>query len=311
MDYSIFIVLMSFYVELSYIASHICHRRISCGFFKVCLSLLIYHLAIQRKKVMAMAKQQSFKRKEIKYILTEDQYLAVRQLLRKYAQPDAYGLTRINNIYYDTPDYLLIRNSLEKPVYKEKLRLRTYGDTNDSTNAFVEIKKKYNGIVYKRRFATNYLDGILYLEGEDEGSIPQTQVTGEVDEFLKLYKNLRPKMVIGYDRIALAGIDDPDFRVTFDSRITWRKEDLDLRHGSEGCPILEEGQYLMEMKIKDAYPLEIARAFSELNIFPTSVSKYGKAYISMISENTEKAWVTSFSKMNQRLTEKKGDIAYA
>ena len=67
----------------------------------------------------------------------------------------------------------------------------------------------------------------------------------------------------------------------------------------------------MEMKIKDAYPLEIARAFSELNIFPTSVSKYGKAYMSMISENTEKAWVTSFSLMNQRLTEKKGDIAYA
>ena len=104
-----------------------------------------------------------FKRTEIKYYLTSEKYKMLRDFLSEYARVDDYGKTRINNIYFDTPDYRMIRTSLDKPVYKEKLRLRTYGETNDLTNAFIEIKKKYDGIVYKRRVAGPYRRAYDYL----------------------------------------------------------------------------------------------------------------------------------------------------
>ncbi|WP_026506718.1 polyphosphate polymerase domain-containing protein [Butyrivibrio sp. MC2013] len=228
-----------------------------------------------------------FERTEIKYLLNISRYDELMPYLETIARVDVYGLSKINNIYYDTPDYRLIRRSLDKPLYKEKLRLRTYGDTSDDSNAFIEIKKKYDGIVYKRRISGRYKQAYDYLMGQ-AASIDDSQVGREIISFIDMYKGLRPAMVISYDRIAMAGIEDPDFRVTFDSNIRWSIAKMDLRVPNSGKEILSPGQSLMEIKAANALPLGLARKLSELGIFPVSFSKYGRGYTEMISRNPKK-----------------------
>ena len=236
-----------------------------------------------------------FKRSEIKYLINEKQYEELFSFLQTMARVDAYGLSRINNIYFDTPDYRLIRNSLEKPVYKEKIRLRTYGETNNNTNSFIEIKKKYDGVVYKRRISGRYLDTYKYMTGRG-AVVDDSQISKEIADFVRLYDGLRPAMTIWYDRIAMAGIDDPTFRVTFDKDIRWDDKCLDLRWAgsrknyipeNRGRAVMKDGQYMMEIKVTNALPMELSKKMSELGIFPVSFSKYGRAYTQMIKENNE------------------------
>ncbi len=229
--------------------------------------------------------QSSFKRTEIKYLLTKEQYEALMQRLSKIARVDAYGKTSILNIYFDTPEFQLIRTSMEKPVYKEKLRLRTYGTPGNTTNAFVEIKKKFDGVVYKRRISLPYAEAYDYLtQGGpvDRRYNNSEQIIGEIDAFQMQYKDLEPKMMISYDRIALEGITDPALRITFDTNICWRTNKLDLKAGGQGRPLLKEGQHLMEIKITGAMDMQIAGMLSELGIFPASFSKYGRGYTEMV-----------------------------
>ena len=218
-----------------------------------------------------------FERIEVKYLLDEMQYRELRKKLEPIAAVDSYGETSILNIYFDTPDYKLIERSLEKPVYKEKLRLRMYGIPEDDTNAFIEIKKKYKGVVYKRRITMSYTQALAYLT---EGAKPpkESQISKEIDYFKQYYKGLRPAMAISYDRIAMAGINDPELRITFDTNIRWRTNDLSLKRGNVGKDILLPGQHLMELKIAGAMSTELARILDELNIRQTSFSKYGRGY---------------------------------
>ena len=224
-----------------------------------------------------------FARTEIKYLLEKEQYEPVREYLDRIARVDEYGLTRINNIYFDTPDYRLIRTSLEKPVYKEKLRLRTYGQTTDDTGSFIEIKKKYKGTVYKRRISGRYADHYDYLTGKGD-EIERSQIAGEIEQTLQYYRELRPAMSVCYDRIALAGTEDPSLRITFDTNITYDEGCRDLRNVTPGKPLLKEGQHLMEIKVSGGFPMEFARRLSELSVFPTSYSKYGSGYQDMMRE---------------------------
>ena len=219
-----------------------------------------------------------FQRIEVKYLLDDMQYTELRKRLEGMAEVDSYGKTSILNIYFDTPDYKLIERSLEKPVYKEKLRLRTYGVADDDTNAFIEIKKKYKGVVYKRRISMPYKKAMEYLV---DGKRPEqrSQISDEIDYFLKYYKGIRPAMAISYDRIAMAGIEDPDLRITFDTNIRWRTDKLSLSEGNVGKDILLPGQHLMELKIAGAMSIELAKILDELNIRKTSFSKYGKGYV--------------------------------
>ena len=249
-----------------------------------------------------------FRRKEIKYLLSEKQYTELRKFLDTMAKEDQYGLSRINNIYYDTKDFKLIRNSMEKPLYKEKLRLRTYGDTKDNTNAFIEIKKKYEGIVYKRRISGRYDTMHDYLEGKDE-DIGSTQIAKEIGSFMKQYKDLIPVMSICYDRIAMAGKEDKDFRVTFDSNIEWNVRCNDLRDISKGKQLLNPGQYLMEIKVSNAMPIALANKLSELEIFPTSFSKYGAGYTDMITNMTSVKTVM-IPERTEAYGRMKGEVAY-
>lgn len=219
-----------------------------------------------------------FQRIEVKYLLSEIQYTELMKKLENIAAIDSYGKTSILNIYFDTPDFTLIERSLEKPKYKEKLRLRTYGVAKDDTNAFVEIKKKYDGVVYKRRISMPYSEAIDYLV-KGKGVKEKSQISGEIDYLLQYYKGIKPAMAISYDRIAMAGIYDPELRITFDTNIRWRTDKLSLKEGNVGKDILLPGQHLMELKIAGAMSMELARILDELNIRQTSFSKYGRGYM--------------------------------
>ncbi len=220
----------------------------------------------------------TFQRFETKYLLEDFQYRAIMERLKDMAKVDEYGETSILNIYYDTPSFSLIKASLEKPVYKEKLRLRSYGIPKDDTRAFIEIKKKYEGIVYKRRIGMDYSDCLKYLN-DNEPVEKQSQISNEIDYFKQFYKGLRPAMAISYDRIAMAGINDPELRITFDENIRWRVDNLDLKAGNVGKEILKKGQRLMELKIAGAMSIEMAHILSDLNIRKISFSKYGRGYL--------------------------------
>ena len=225
-----------------------------------------------------MGKLQSiFKRVEKKYMLTRAQYEALAAALQAQGmQADEFGKHAVCNIYYDTKDDLLIRRSLEKPVYKEKLRLRCYGTEGEEDIAFAEIKKKYKGVVYKRRITLDKQQAHRWFAEERHCPKP-TQIGRELDYMMKRY-DLYPRVYIGYDRLALFAPENPDLRVTFDTDIRWRVTELDLRAGDWGEPLLEEDQILMEIKIPGALPLWLCRLMQELGIRQQSFSKYGTCY---------------------------------
>lgn len=221
--------------------------------------------------------QNVFERYEKKYMLDQVQYSLLRQALKEKMQEDQYGLHTIGNIYYDTEDYELIRTSLEKPVYKEKLRLRSYGTPRKDSVVFVELKKKYAGVVYKRRTGMELSQAQEYLKKGMRPDTQEPQILNEIDWFLKQHM-VSAKIYIAYDRIALAGKEDASLRITFDRNLRYRRTMLDLSRGDWGHELLEEGKILMEVKISQAMPLWLSRQLSKLEIYPVSFSKYGECY---------------------------------
>lgn len=219
--------------------------------------------------------QSCFKRCEQKYLLTRAQYKAFKQGMAQYMIPDLHPRYSVRNVYFDTEHNDLIRASLEKPVYKEKLRLRSYGVPGSGNPVFVEIKKKFQGVVYKRRITVSLQDAAGYLAGTpvSDGS----QISREIDWFLQFYRP-QPKVFIAYEREAWAAADGGELRVTFDSDIRVRSNDLDPRMGNHGTALLQNGGILMEIKIPGAAPLWLARLLSAVEARPTSFSKYGTYY---------------------------------
>jgi len=226
----------------------------------------------------------TFERHEIKYCMTTAQRLQIERELNRRMREDSHGRNTIMNLYFDTPDMRIIRRSLERPVYKEKLRLRSYLHGGDT---FLELKKKYRQVVYKRRTEMTEAQAMEYIcRGEDH--ILHNQITDEIDYFLKFYEGLRPAVFIAYDRTAYLGTDDADLRVTFDENLRWRSEKLNFCEGCGGRTILEPGLHLMEVKIANAMPLWLSALLSELGIYKTSFSKYGRAYGEMLKLQRER-----------------------
>lgn len=225
----------------------------------------------------------TFKRYEKKYLLSPQQYTALKAEIDKRFNPDEYGETKICNIYYDTPNYLLIRRSIDKPIFKEKLRLRTYGVPKGTTTAFIEIKRKFNSVVYKRRIHLPYNKAVEYIKtAQDRQS--DTQISKEIDYMINFYPGIEPKFYISYDRSAFFYKETSDIRVTFDRNLIWRDYELDLTNGSYGEPLLPEGYVLMEVKVPNTEPLWMASLLSQLKIYPTSFSKVGTAYKTMLAK---------------------------
>lgn len=228
----------------------------------------------------------SFERYEKKYFLTPEKLMKMQEVISEHMRADDYGEYTICNVYYDTDDWRLIRASIEKPVYKEKLRVRSYGVPSDTDSVFVELKKKLDGVVYKRRINTEmcFVEPFLYGLVEPCGG----QIGREIAYFQSFY-HAAPKAFIAYDRTAFAGIADSGLRVTFDRNIRWRTSRLDLRCGDGGEPLLNDDRILMEIKFPGVCPLWLSKALSENEIFPTSFSKYGTCYRENILKSQKEA----------------------
>lgn len=226
--------------------------------------------------------QKVFNRYEKKYLLDEKTYRAFREELDRYMTEDSYGWHTIRNIYFDTEDDCLIRTSIEKPKYKEKFRIRCYGQPTEDSTYFLEIKKKYNGLVNKRRIPLSASEADAYLKG---GIPPKTkgQIFQEVDFLLGRY-HLLPKRYIAYDRVALFGKEDAEFRVTFDINIRSRVDNLTLAQDTNNELLLAPGYYLMEVKISDAMPKWFVDLLSKYKIYNTSFSKYGMFYMRQMKQ---------------------------
>ena len=231
--------------------------------------------------------QSIFQRTEKKYLLSPEQRRALEKILKGHMEPDEYGLQTIANIYYDTPDCMLIRESLEKPIYKEKLRIRSYGRAESDSEVFVELKKKFKGVVYKRREVMSLKDAEIFL-GTGIALHPLSQIQKEIDWF-RNFHDVIPRAFVAYEREAYFDPCGSGLRLTFDTDIRCRDKDLRLSAPLEGKPILPDDQTLMEVKARGALPLWLAAALSGLSIYPVSFSKYGRYYQEVLShEKTDK-----------------------
>lgn len=227
-----------------------------------------------------MAIQTVFKRYELKFLLTAEQKSRVLPEIEKHMRLDKYGRTLIKNLYFDTDSYRLIRRSLEKPDYKEKLRIRSYGNTSPDSTVFVELKKKYNGVVYKRRIPMAEQEAMTWLH--DWGNAPESQIAQEIRYFAGFYETLHPTVFLSYEREAYYCKDGSDLRLTFDDNILCRQEELSLCAENYGTPLLAQGQVLMEVKCPGGIPLWLTSLLSREKLYKTSFSKYGTAYQTMI-----------------------------
>lgn len=226
-----------------------------------------------------------FNRTELKYLISDKVYRILRPQLEEYMEADAFSRNNeaytICNVYYDTPEYELIRKSIEKPIYKEKLRIRSYGTVGLKDRVFLEIKKKYDGQVNKRRTAMQLEEAIRYLETKErtKGKRPlNEQILNEIDHMLIRFPELKPTLYLSYDRTALFGMDNPGFRITFDTNIRTRRQDVGLDRGNYGELLLPTGIWVMEVKINNAAPLWFTRLLSGNHIYPSTFSKYGEEY---------------------------------
>lgn len=237
-----------------------------------------------------------FERVERKFLLTPRQYEGLMRVLPEYMQVDQYGESAILSLYLDTDDSLLIRRSLEKPVYKEKLRLRSYGVPREMDNVFLEVKKKVRGVVYKRRICLPLAQAMECLA---QGSVPAAggQIGREIAYMLRRYR-LRPAVLLAYDRTAYAELEpSPNrLRITIDRDIRSRQTDLDLRLGSAGESLLAPGMRLMEIKTAHAIPLWLCAALDQNEIRPTSFSKYGRVYEAHMRAGQARAMRPAFVK---------------
>lgn len=228
-----------------------------------------------------MAFQTVFKRYELKYMLTLEQKERILTAMSPYMQLDRYGRTTIRNIYFDTDNYRLIRRSIEKPAYKEKLRIRSYSQATADSTVFVELKKKYEKVVYKRRLPLSEQDAMAWVLREKACPL-DTQISREIDYFINFYGILKPAVFLSYEREAYYDKSGGDFRVTFDDNILSRRTDISLCSSVYGDPILPEGQVLMELKCSGGIPLWMVEVLSREQIYKTSFSKYGTAYTTQI-----------------------------
>lgn len=229
--------------------------------------------------------QNIFKRHEIKYLLNRQEKERMLEAMKGYMRLDAYGHACIRNIYFDTDTYRLIRRSIEKPVYKEKLRVRSYRAAGPDDAVFVELKKKYQSVVYKRRIAMTEQEARECFE--TGAPLPvRSQIADEIDYFRSYYGPLRPAVFLSYEREAYEPLDGSGFRVTFDENIRYRQDELFLGAGLHGKPLLGEGEALMELKAADAIPLWMSRQLASQRIYQVSFSKYGAAYQQILAEGT-------------------------
>lgn len=226
-----------------------------------------------------MADIYTFKRIEKKYRITKAEKDALIARISEHLIPDPHKNSTVCSLYLDTPNFLLIRNSIEAKTYKEKLRLRSYGTPTENSRVFLEIKKKFMGVVYKRRIATTLKKAQDYLEN---GAKPESsQIMNEIDYAMSFYDKPKPKMLVAYEREAYYIKNMPNLRLTFDSNVRYRSDRLDLAKGDDGKRIISNDEYILEVKTDGSMPIWLSHTLDELSILPSSFSKYGTSYLDL------------------------------
>ncbi len=231
----------------------------------------------------------TFKRVEKKYLINEKTKNALLDLIGVHLYPDEYGKSTVCSIYLDTKSHLLIRRSMDARTYKEKLRLRTYGVPTLDSNVFLEIKKKFKGVVYKRRVSLKLKDAKEYIQTLEKPF--DSQIMREIDYAMHLYDHPKESMLIAYEREAYYIKNMPNLRLTFDSGVRYRKDGLLLENGNHGKQILPDGLYILEVKTDGAMPIWLSTALSSLGIFPTKFSKYAKSYMDSKGEDINVSYI--------------------
>ena len=234
----------------------------------------------------------TMQRIEMKYVVNKEQLAYLKNALNEHMQIDKYGQTTILSLYYDTPNHRLVRASIEKPAFKEKIRLRSYGLAKSNNNVFLEIKRKADGLVYKRRVTLDEETADKVIKNSYKTPICN-QIAREIDYFKSFYQELMPFILVIYDRTAYEEING-DLRLTIDENPRYRLDHLDLHTSSEGTPLLEEGSAIIEIKVQEVMPLWLVSILSKGNIYQSSFSKVGEAYKKEILskvERKENVWV--------------------
>ena len=218
-----------------------------------------------------------FRRVEKKYRLTPTQRDALLDCIGQRLTPDLHGRNTICSLYLDTPDHRIIRNSIIAKAYKEKLRIRSYGTPGADDLVFLEIKKKYKGVVYKRRERMTLRQAMAYVERGEQPC--DSQIMREIDYAMRFYRQPQPAMLVAYERDAYFDADNPNLRITFDMNCRARDTNCRLDAGHHGIPLLPPEEIIMEIKTDGAMPLWLAQALSMCGILPARFSKYGTAYL--------------------------------
>ncbi|MDY0235790.1 MAG: polyphosphate polymerase domain-containing protein [Gudongella sp.] len=252
-----------------------------------------------------MGYQNVFSRYELKYLIPIEEKNNLLKVMEKYMNTDDFGKSTICNIYFDTPDKLLIRRSLEKPCYKEKLRIRSYGIASPESKVFIEIKKKYKGVVYKRRINLEEKTATSYLV-DHTPLINQNQISKEIDYLMQTYKDIEPSVFLSYEREAFYSKEDSNFRMTFDENLLMRDYDLSLNSGIYGDQILPKDMAIMELKTVLGIPKWLLDFLDENKLYKTSFSKYGNAYLNLLLPKYLDYGQISKDKLLLRMEEERG-----
>lgn len=216
-----------------------------------------------------------FQRIEEKYFLNKKTKEKFFKNIKKYIAKDKYYESKILSIYFDNDNKDIVRRSLDKPIYKDKIRLRSYGIPSLNSDVFLEIKNKYEGVTGKRRVILKLSEFYDYFYNN---KISDNQIMKEIDYLFKYY-DLKPNCFVGYDRISFVGKNDLGLRITVDSNLIGRTNDLKLESGSYGNKYFDEDIFIMEIKTLNSMPLWLTKELANLEIFPISFSKYGEIYM--------------------------------
>ncbi|GAA3723699.1 polyphosphate polymerase domain-containing protein [Salinicoccus jeotgali] len=224
-----------------------------------------------------------FNRREQKYLITKKQYEKLLEKISPYMRADRLGdegRYTVTSLYFDSVDHKIYFETKNKLPFRQKLRLRIYGQAGLEDPSFFEVKQKHSQVVNKRRTSLPLQQAYRYISMTKDGSkeevkemLRDSQVLREIDRFRSLYQ-LRPEMIVSYDRLALFAVDDPQLRITFDLNLRTRSEDLHLENGPDGVNFIDPGLVVLEVKVNNSVPLWLARILQELECEQRSASKY-------------------------------------
>lgn len=230
--------------------------------------------------------QTIFSRNEKKYQITQHKAAQLVEAISNKMKPGKYGTYWVQNLFFDTDNWDIIHTSMEKPHYKEKMRLRCYGTPETTDRMFLEFKKKYDGVVYKRRFPIVPAELANYTINEIL-SRANTQIAKELVYHIQ-QKGVTEKFYISYNRQEFTGVHDEDLRLTIDSNISYRLDSLFFTQPQLDCSALDPNKFLLEIKMPLSIPLWLSHILSDLGIFASSFSKYAACFTDWSTATTKK-----------------------